>query len=184
MRNLREKHSVRMVRALKLGAQLMSDSPRMNLLLVFGVLSALLMTAPRFACAQSNRWAVIDVTTAINRAIEESHEGDELREKVVRRFSECSLMYGGLSTLASNAEAKKNYVQSQIATMEVESTIAKPLQSEKRLEIEEAARKSIAMMLRTVKAQGDKEVVPLLRNCKALNDLKEIKNALRELSVQ
>jgi hypothetical protein len=68
--------------------------------------------------------------------------------------------------------------------MEVESTIAKPLQSEKRLEIEEAARKSVAMMLRAMKVQGNKEVGPLLRNCKALNDLKEIKNALRELSPQ
>ena len=102
----------------------------------------------------------------------------------MRRFSECSLVYGGLSTLASNAEAKKNYVQSQAATMEVESTIAKPLQSEKRLEIEEAARKSVAMMLRAIHVQGDKEVGPLLRNCKALNDLREIKNALRELSLQ
>jgi hypothetical protein len=93
-------------------------------------------------------------------------------------------MYGGLSTLASDAESKKNYVQAQIATMEVESTIAKPLQSQKRLEIEEAARKSVATTLRAIKAQGNKEVGPLLRSCKALNDLKEIKNALRELSLQ
>ena len=165
----------------------MSDSPRVILLLVFGVISALPIS-PRFAYAQStgrdNTWAVLDVTAAINSAIEESKEGVELREKVVRRFSECSLMYGGLSTLASDAEAKKNYVQAQAATMEVESTIATPLQSEKRLEIEGAARKSVAMMLRARNVQGDKEVVPLLRNCKALNDLKEIKNALRELSRQ
>jgi hypothetical protein len=102
----------------------------------------------------------------------------------VRRFSECSLIYGGLSTLASNADAKKNYVQAQAATMEVESTISRPLQSVRRLEIEEAARKSVAMMLRAINVQGNKEVGPLLRNCKALNDLKEIKNALRELSLQ
>jgi hypothetical protein len=37
-------------------------------------------------------------------------------------------------------------------------------------------------MLRAMKAQSDKEVGPLLRNCKALNDVPEIKNALRELS--
>jgi hypothetical protein len=163
----------------------MSDSPRVILLLVFGMLSALLIS-PRFACAQptggDSTWAVLDVTASINSAIEESKEGVALREKVVRRFAECSLMYGGLSTLASHAEAKKNYVQAQLATMEVESTIAKPLQSEKRLEIEEAARKSVALMLRAINVQGDKEVGPLLRNCKALNDLKEIKNALRELS--
>ena len=163
----------------------MSDSPRVILLLVFGVISALPIS-PRFACAQStggdSTWAALDVTAAINSAIEESKEGIELREKAVRRFSECSLMYGGLSKLASNAEAKKNYVQAQLATMEIESTIAKPLQSEKRLELEEAARKSVAIMLRAMKEQGDKEVGPLLRNCKALNDLKEIKNALRELS--
>jgi hypothetical protein len=169
----------------------MSDSPRVILLLVFGVLSALISVlpiSPRFAYAQStdrdSTWAVLDVTAAINGAIEESKEGVELREKVVRRFSECSLMYGGLSTLASNAEAKKNYVQAQTATMEVEWSIAKPLQPEKRLEIEGAARTSVAMMLRARSLQGDKEVGPLLRNCKALNDLKEIKNALRELALQ
>jgi hypothetical protein len=166
---------------------MMSDSPMVILLLVFGVVSALPISS-RLAYAQStgrdSTWAVLDVTAAINSAIEESKEGVELRDKVVRRFSECSLMYGGLSTLASNAEAKKNYVQAQIATMEVESTIAKPLQSQKRLEIEEAARKSVATTLRAIKAEGNKEVGPLLRSCKALNDLKEIKNALRELSLQ
>ena len=164
----------------------MSDSPRVSLLSVFCLLLAVLIS-PRFAYAQStgtdSTWTVLDVTAAINRAIEESKDGVELREKVVRRFSECSLMYGGLSTLASNAEAKKNYVQAQAATMEVEWTIGKPLQTEKRLEIEGAARKSVAMMLRAMKVQGEKEVGPLLKNCKALNDLKEIKNALRELAL-
>ena len=173
----------------------MSDGFRVVLMLIIGVLSALLIL-PRLAYSQSPRgdstwaapprrdstWAVLDVTAAINNAIEESKEGVGLRERIVHRFSECSLMYGGLSTLASDAEAKKNYVQAQKATAEIEWTIAKPLQSEKRLEIEESARKSVAMMLRTVKAEGTKEVGPLLKNCKALNDLKEIKNALRELS--
>jgi hypothetical protein len=165
----------------------MSDSPRLILLLIFGVISALPIS-PHFAYAQStgrdSMWAVLDVTAAINSAIEESKESVELREKVVRRFSECSLMYGGLSTRASNADAKKNYFQAQAATMEVEATIAKPLQSAKRLEIEEAARASVAMMLRAMNVQRDKEVGPLLKKCKALNDLKEIKNALRELSPQ
>ena len=165
----------------------MSDSPRVILLLVFGVISALPIS-PRLAYAQSagrdSTWTVLDVTAAINSAIEDSKEAVELREKVVRRFSECSLMYGGLSTLASNAEAKKNYVQAQTATMEVEAALAKPLQQEKRLELEGTARTSVALMLRAIKLQGDKEVGPLLKNCKALNDLKEIKNALRELSLQ
>jgi hypothetical protein len=138
---------------------MMSDSPRVIFLLVFGVISALPIS-PHLAYAQStgkdSTWTVLDVTGAINGAIEESKEGAELREKVVRRFSECSLLYGGLSTLASNAEAKKNYVQAQAATMEIESTIAKPLQPEKRLEIEEAARKSVAIMLRATKVEGYK----------------------------
>src|ERR1700724_4333070 len=107
----------------------MADRPRGILLLVFGVISALPFS-PRLAYAQSAgrdpTWTVLDVTAAINSAIEESKEGVELREKVVRRFSECSLMYGGLSTLASNAEAKKGFVQAQRATMEIEAAIAKP----------------------------------------------------------
>jgi hypothetical protein len=164
---------------------MMSDSPRVILLLAFGVLSALLIS-PRVASAQSSiggdsTWAVLDVIAAVDSAIEQSKEGDGLREKAVRRFSECSLIYGGLSTLASSAEAKKGYVQAQIATMEVESTIAKPLESQKRVALEEAARKSVALTLRTVQAQGDKEVAPLLKSCKALNDVRQIKNALREL---
>ena len=175
----------------------MSDRPKVILLLAFGALSALLIS-PHLACAQPKQsppadsakqsgpadttWAALDVTAALNTAIDESSESAELREKVVRRFSECSLMYGGLSTLTSNAEVKKSYVQAQQATMEVESTIAKPLQQAKRLELEEAARRSVALMLRGVKAQGDKEVGPLLKNCKALNEANEMKKAMQEIS--
>ena len=164
----------------------MSDSPRVILLLVFAALSALPIS-PRLAYAQATErdstWAVLDVTAAINSAIDESKNGVELRERLVRRFSECSLMYGGLSTLTANVEAKKSYVQAQTATMEVEVALAKPLQQEKRLELEGTARTTVALMLRTINVQGDKEVGPLLKNCRALNDLKEIKNALRQLSL-
>lgn len=162
----------------------MSDNPRVILRLALGALTALLIY-PRVASAQpalgDTTWAALDVTAAINRAIQESNDGTELRHKLVRRFSECSLMYGGLSTLTSNPEAKKNYIQAQEATMEVEAAIAKPLQQQKRLELEGAARNRVALMLRAIKVQGEKEVGPLLKNCKGLNDLKEIRNALREL---
>src|SRR3569832_78091 len=185
----------------------MSESFRVTFLLNAAVLSAVLMS-PRPAGAQpaagtqpaagakpaagapparpdnpraDNTWAVMDITNVLNREIEESKEGTALREKLVRRISECSLMYGGLSTLTANAEAKKSYVKAQLATMDVEGNIAKPLPNEKRLELEEAARSTVATKLRTVKAEGSKEVAPLLKSCKALNDLNEIKNGLREL---
>lgn len=177
----------------------MSDSPRAIPMLAFGVLSALLVSM-HLAFAQApaqpkappqpqvgradTTWAALDITAALNSAIEESRDGGELRERLVRRFSECSLVYGGLSTLTSNVEAKKSYVQAQEATAEIEGTIAKPLTREKRLELEQSAQRSVALMLRTVKAQGDKEVGPLLKNCKALNDLREIKTGLRELPRQ
>src|ERR1700733_109007 len=167
----------------------MLDSPRVCFRPVFGLLLAgYLLISPRLAHAQTvegeNKWTLLDVTAAINTAIDESKEGVELREKVVRRFSECSLMYGGLATLASNAEVKKNYVQAQLATMEIESRISGPLQSERRLAIEEAARSSVAIMLRALKLQGDKEVGPLLKSCKAFNEVSEVNNALQELSRQ
>lgn len=162
----------------------MSRSPRKSLLPVFGVLSALLIS-PHLASAQiadrDATWAVLDVVATINSAIDENKDDTALREKAVRRLAECALMYGGLSTQTTNAESKKNYVEAQIATSEVEATIAKPLQKEKRLELEAAAYESSAKKLRTLKAEGDKEVGPLLKNCKALNDVREIKNALREL---
>jgi hypothetical protein len=165
----------------------MSDSPKLIILLAFSALSVALIL-PGSVHAQSTSkdtaWAALDVTGAINSAIDENKEAAGLREKVVRRFAECSLLYGGLSTLTSNADVKKNYIEAQLATMEIESTIAKPIQSEKRVELEETARKTVALMLRTVKAQGDKEVGPLVKKCKAINDLKEIKSAVQELSSQ
>ena len=167
----------------------MPDSFRMRLLPVFGLLVAgHLLISPPLAHAQlaegENKWALLDITAAINIALGENKDGSELREKVVRRFAECSLMYGGLSTLASSADAKKNYVQAQLATMEIESRISGPLQPEKRLVLEEAARSSVAIMLRSVKAQGDKAVSPLLKSCKSFNDVREVNNALQEISRQ
>jgi hypothetical protein len=171
------------------GEPVMLDRLRVRLLPVFGLLLAsCLLISPRAAHAQfpegENKWTVIDVTNAINRAIDGSNASAELREKLVRRFSECSLIYGGLSTLATNADAKKSYVQAQLATMEIESTVAKPLQTEKRVEIEEAALKSVGVALRALKAHDDKEVGPLLKSCKSLNDVREINNAVREISRQ
>ena len=179
----------------------MSATPRVTFLLAIATLSAALVL-PHLASAQpaagtkpaagapparpddtrvDNAWAVMDITNALNR---ELGEDASLREKLVRRISECSLMYGGLSTLTTNAETKKGYVKAQLATMDVEENIAKLLTNEKRLELENAARASVATKLRTVKAEGSKEVAPLLKSCKALNDLTEIKNGLRELSAQ
>jgi hypothetical protein len=147
-----------------------------------------LLMSPRLAHAQvadgENKWTLLDITAAINIALGENKESSELREKVVRRFAECSLMYGGLATLASSPDARKNYVQAQLATMEIESRISGPLQPEKRLGLEEAARSSVAIMLRSVKAQGDKAVGPLLKSCKSFNDVKEVNNALQEISRQ
>ena len=154
------------------------------MLLAFGMLSALLIS-PRLACAQAaerdSTWAVLDVTATVNSAIEESKDGAELRQRAVRRFAECALMYGGLSTLTSNAVAKKSYVDAQLATSDVEAILARPLQREKKLELENAARGTVALILRGIKAQGDKEVAPLLKSCKALNYVPEIKNALQQL---
>jgi hypothetical protein len=163
----------------------MTDSFGVRLLPVLGLILAV-MISPRLAYAQvtngDSTWAVIDVISAIDSAIEKSKDGVELREKVVRRFSECSLMYGALFKLASNTEAKKNYFHAQEATMEVQSTIAHPLQLERFKEIEEGAKKSVAKMLDVMKRNGEKELAPFFRSCKSLNELKEINNALRELS--
>ena len=165
----------------------MSGSRSAIWLMVFGVLAAM-PALPRLAHAQSSTgdslWTVLDVMRAINATIEESSEGEAMREKAVRRFSECSLVYGGLSTMTSNAETKKNYIEAQKATAEIEFQLAKPLQQDKRLELETAGRQSVALMLRTVKAEGAKEIAPLLKSCKALNDARETKGALQALLQQ
>jgi len=167
------------------GEPVMSDSPKVSLL--FGLILAVLIL-PHLACAQilddGTRWAVIDVTSALRRAIEEDKGGAELREKVVRRLSECSLMYGAFFKLASNAAAKKSYFQAQLSTLEVEAVIAQPLSSERYNVIVDAAKKSVAKMSEVLKRHGEKELVPFLKNCKSLNEVKEINNALRELSLQ
>ena len=165
----------------------MFDRPAIRLLPAFGLISAVLIS-PRLAHAQptggDTAWAVVDVVSALNHTIADGKGSVELREKVVRRFSECSLMYGAASRLASNPEAKKNLFQSQAATAEVESKVSEPLPLEKRREIEEAAVKSVEKMTDTLKKHGEKELVPFLKSCKSLNEVKEISNAVRELSLQ
>jgi hypothetical protein len=165
----------------------MSDSFGSRLLPVLGLILAV-MISPRLAYAQvtngDSTWAVIDVISAIDSAIGKSKGGVELREKVVRRFSECSLMYGALFKLASNTEAKKNYFHAQEATLEVQSTIAQPLQLERYKEIEEGAKKSVARMLDVMKRNGEKELAPFFKSCKSLNELKEVNNAVRDLSLE
>ena len=165
----------------------MSGSRSAILLMVFGVLLTV-PALPRFAHAQSatgdSLWTVLDVMQAINATIEESGAADQMREKAVRRFSECSLVYGGLSTMTSNPETKTNYVEAQRATAEIEFQLAKPLQREKRLELETAAHQSVAFMLRAIKAEGAKEIAPLLKSCKALNDSREVRAALQALLQQ
>ena len=53
------------------------------------------------------------------------------------------------------------------------------------MEIEKSARRSVATMLRVLKAQNNnKEVGPLIKSCKLLNDTREINNAVREISRQ
>ena len=156
-------------------------------LMVFGLLSAM-PVSPRPVHAQASTgdslWTVLDVMRVINATIAESGESDTMREKAVRRFSECSLAYGGLSTMTSNPETKKNYIEAQRATAEIEFQLAKPLQQQKRLELETAGRQAVALMLRTVKAEGAKEIAPLLKSCKALNDSREAKGALQALLQQ
>ena len=165
----------------------MSGSRRAIWLMIIGLLSAM-PALPRPAHAQASTgdslWTVLDVMRAINATIEESPAADEMRQRAVRRFSECSLMYGGLSTMTTNAETKKNYTEAQHAPAEIEYQLSKPLQQQKRLELETAAHKSVAAMLRTVKAEGAKEVAPLLKSCKALNDAREVKGALQALLQQ
>jgi hypothetical protein len=162
----------------------MSRGPKVILPALVGLLTALTVS-PRLAGAQSlgaeSAWEVLDVTKALNGAIDENKDNADLRERTVRRLAECALIYGGLSTLTSNAETKKSYVQAQLATSDVEGTISKPLQPQKRIELEEAARKSVALKLDAIKWQRDQEIGPLLKSCKALNDVNEIKNALRQL---
>src|SRR5581483_11642567 len=115
----------------------MSDGRKVLFLLVFSLSSALSaqpcaaqakFTAPQPFVADTT-WAAMDVTAALNRALDESKDTGSLREKAVRRLAECSLMYGGLSTLTKSIEAKKSYVQAQEATMEVETALSKPLQA-------------------------------------------------------
>ena len=163
----------------------MSDTPRVSLLPVFGLLLAVLIS-PRFARADvingESIWTVMDVISAVNHAIAESKSGVDLREKAVRRFAECSLMYGGLTKKASTEDGRKNYVQAQLATMEIETAIAQPLEAKRKLEIETAAQRTVILTLDLAKNRGDKELVPFLKDCKSLNEVNEINNTLRRLS--
>jgi hypothetical protein len=147
-----------------------------------------LLISPRSAHAQfadgEKKWAVLDVAAAINRAIDESKGGVELREKVVRRFSECALVYGALSKLAMDPQARKSYIEAQLLIVDAQATIAEPLKVERFREIMAAAKPAVGRMVGDLNRHDDKELAPFLKSCKSLNEVNEINNAVRELSRQ
>jgi hypothetical protein len=171
------------------GESMMLDSFRIRLLPVFALLLAgCLLISPRSAHAQfadgEKKWAVLDVAAAINRAIDESKGGVELREKVVRRFSECALVYGALSKLAMDPQARKSYIEAQLLIVDAQATIAEPLKVERFREIMAAAKPAVGRMVGDLNRHDDKELAPFLKSCKSLNEVSEINNAVRELSRQ
>lgn len=160
----------------------------MKLPTVFGLLLAgCLLISPRATYAQfndnNNKWDVLDVTTAINRAIDEDKANPDLREKVVRRLAECSLAYGTLSRLTSTEDAKKSYRQAQQATMDVQAHVAEKLELEKYKQVIQAAQRLTSDMLFDVRGH-EKELAALVKNCKSLNEAREVDTAVRELSRQ
>jgi hypothetical protein len=155
---------------------------------LFGLLIVgCLLISPRGADAQfndnANKWDVLDVINAINRAIDKDGASPDLREKVVRRLAECSLAYGTLSRLTTTESAKKGYRQAQQATMDVQTQVAEKMDLERYKQVIQAAQRQTSDMLFDIKGH-EKELAALVKNCKSLNEARDVDNAVRELAQQ
>jgi len=93
-------------------------------------------------------------------------------------------VYGALSKLAMDPQARKSYIEAQLLIVDAQATIAEPLKVERFREIMAAAKPAVGRMVGDLNRHDDKELAPFLKSCKSLNEVNEINNAVRELSRQ
>lgn len=123
------------------------------------------------------RIAVV-LTAEINRAINERTEFG-LREKVVRRMSECGLVFAILSAQAKDGEPRARFRAMADISVDVGSRISGTMSVDRFKQIANLAKSAVDEMM---KRRDEKETLLFLRNCKSFHEPNEIKDAVAELA--
>ena len=120
------------------------------------------------------------LSAAINRVIEKHQGGIELREKAIRRLSECSTITGIMSKQKGDAETNARLWSFANLYLEVSVLLASEISLDRYKQIVDVAHDTVMKM---PERNDKKELFLLLKNCKSFTDPEEIENALMELTL-
>jgi hypothetical protein len=129
---------------------------------------------------QEKQRVIATLTSEINRAIQKYPSVPEIRDKVVRRVSECAFLFKTLEGASPEPEFKKSLADASDVSREVMVLLAAAMPLDRYKAIVNGAHDSIIQMS---KRQDRKELSLLLRNCKSFNELHEIDQAVQELTL-
>src|SRR5260370_21106695 len=128
---------------------------------------------------QEKQWVVTTLTSEINTAIQKQQSVPYLRDKVVRRVSECAFLFKTLGNASPDPALKKSLAEASDVSLEVMVLLAAAMPMDRYKTIVNEAHDSIVQIS---KRQDRKELSLLLRNCKSFNEVKEIDQAVQELT--
>jgi hypothetical protein len=150
------------------------------LLLVVGVFHFIGAAAGAQLTPEEKQRVVATLTSEINRTIQKYQSVPEIRDKVVRRVSECAFLFKTLGGASPDPELKKSLADASDVSLEVMVLLAAAMPMDRYKAIVNGAHDFIIQMS---KRQDRKELSLLLRNCKSFNELREIDQAVQELTL-
>ena len=139
------------------------------------------ITSPSSAqlTSQERQQVVTTLTSEINSSIQKQVSFPYLRDKVVRRVAECAFLFRTLADASPDPEVKKSLAGASELSQEVAVLIAAAIPTDRYKAIIDDAHYSIVQLS---KHHYRRELSFLLRSCKSFNDVKEIDQAVQELT--
>lgn len=131
------------------------------------------------ANAQNNQNRSTELATEINRAVQKRATSPDLKDKVIRRISECAFIYGTLSKVGPDTETKQKLSEAADISLDVMVLVAKDISMDRYKLIVNSAKNSIVQLM---KRQEKKELASLLRSCKSFSAVKDIDDGVVELT--
>jgi hypothetical protein len=120
------------------------------------------------------------IAVDIDHEITKHGKGHELREKAVRRLSECIWLYYVLSVVkASDPEMQTRFKDAGDITSRIATLISAEISSERFKELADAGKANADDMLRRDDRKGG---LLLMRSCKSFSEPSEINEAVNELT--
>jgi len=154
---------------------------RLDILGLISISLFLIVATPSKAdlSKQEKHEAATALAAEINRAISRHQTPMDLRDRVMHRVSECNFVHNLASRNASDLDTRRRSADVHDISLEVLILLFSGINMDRYKAIVDSSGDSVVQIF---KRQDEKQLRLLLRNCRSLNDMKEIEDAVQELT--